>query len=417
MSILRYVTDQYKKFGNSSLFLKTFQIILFIWIFSIPLKNAVYQISTALIVILFFIHYFYYKQKTFLLEILLTYKKLVIVFLLFIGSMGLSTLLGISKESELFEVFIYFYRYILIFIILLYFYKQSLFSRKWLLIVIFIVLCINSLDGIYQYITGYDFILHKSPDKPSYLLTGAVYHHNPFGLFMSIGAIMSLSLFFDKSNHTIFKYDKAIYFITLLMFLFTLFHSQSRAAWVMFGIYFIGYMIIYIKRNGINKKLFATLISLLIVIVILFLSDDNLLDRLTLLLQGNSAGRSTLIWPFTIDKILNSPIFGYGINTYKLLASSGSERWHAGVHNLSLELLLYTGIVGFSILYYLVWISLKESFITHKIIYFILLLSYIVLLQFDGSLIDSKVHLNIFIIMLFFIYSFRVDSTKLNQKN
>ena len=225
---------------------------------------------------------------------------------------------------------------------------------------------------------------------------------------------MSLTLFFDKNNHTLFKYDKAIYFVSLLMFLFTLFHSQSRAAWVMFGIYFIAYMFLYIKNNGINKKLFFTLTSLLIVSVILFLSDDNLLHRLTLLLQGNSSGRSTDIWPFTIDKIIDSPIFGYGINTYKILTSGSHVSHHAGVHNLSLELLLYTGLVGFSLVYYLVWISLKESFITHKMIYFILLLSYIVLLQFDGSLIDSKVHLNIFILMLFFIYSPKEDHRESN---
>jgi len=395
-------------------FIQIFQIILFIWIFSIPLKNSIYQISTVLLIIIFFIHYFYTKQKDLLLEIFTTYKKLFIVFLLFISSMALSSLVGLSEEGTIKDIFKYFLRYLVILMILFYFYKQTFFSKQWLLTVIFIVLCINSLDGIYQYITGYDFLLHKSPDKPSYLLTGAVYHHNPFGLFMTIGAIMSLTLFFDKNNHTLFKYDKAIYFVSLLMFLFTLFHSQSRAAWVMFGIYFIAYMFLYIKNNGINKKLFFTLTSLLIVSVILFLSDDNLLHRLTLLLQGNSSGRSTDIWPFTIDKIIDSPIFGYGINTYKILTSGSHVSHHAGVHNLSLELLLYTGLVGFSLVYYLVWISLKESFITHKMIYFILLLSYIVLLQFDGSLIDSKVHLNIFILMLFFIYSPKEDHRESN---
>ena len=164
MNIIEHATHGYKKFKVQELFLKIFQTILFIWIFSIPLKNALYQISTALIVILFLIHCLYYKQKDFLLEILTTYKKLLIVFLLFIASMTLSTLLGISDKSEFLEIFKYIYRYVFIFIILLYFYKQSLFSRQWLLSVIFIVLCINSLDGIYQYFTGIDFIANKPPD-------------------------------------------------------------------------------------------------------------------------------------------------------------------------------------------------------------------------------------------------------------
>lgn len=408
MNIGKYTLNTYQKFQEEISFLKIFQIILFIWVFSIPLKNSLYQISTVLIVIIFFIHYFYYKQKDLLLDILITYKKLLIVFLLFIASMTLSSLLGLSDEGGLFSIFKYFYRYILIFVILLYFYKQSFFSRKWLFTVIFIVLVINSLDGIYQYFVGLDFIGNKPPDKSS-LLTGAVYHHNPFGLFMAIGTIISLVLFFDKNNYTIFKYDKIVYFISLLTFLFTLFHSQSRSAWVMFGIFSIGYMFLYIRNNGIDKKLFYTISSLLIMSIILFLMDDNLSHRLTLLLQGNSSGRTSQIWPFTIDKIVDSPIFGYGINTYKLLAVEAPFSHHAGVHNLSLEFLLYTGTIGFFIFLYLIGITLKESFSDRKIIYFILFSSYILLLQFDGSLIDSKLHLNIFILILFFIYSFRLD--------
>ncbi len=119
MKIIKYTLDAYQKFQEENLFIKILQILLFIWLFSIPLKNALYQISTALIIILFLIHYFYYKEKDFLLEILMTYKKVLIVFLLFIASMLLSTILGISGKSEIVDIFKYFFRYIFIFIIIL----------------------------------------------------------------------------------------------------------------------------------------------------------------------------------------------------------------------------------------------------------------------------------------------------------
>ncbi|UPT77171.1 O-antigen ligase family protein [Sulfurovum sp. XGS-02] len=308
-------------------------------------------------------------------------------------------------KSEMLGIAKYIFRYIFILIILLYFYKQSFFSRKYLLSTIFIVLVIHSLDGIYQYFVGVDFIISKPPDAPSDMLTGAVYQHNPFGLFMAIGASMSLVFFFDKNNYTTFKYDKIIYFISLFVFLFTLFHSQSRAAWVMFGIFSLGYLLLYIKNNGMDKKLLYTILSLLVASMILFLMDDTLSNRLIQLFQGNSSGRTTIIWPFTIDKIINSPIFGYGIKTYKLLSPPCCN----GVHNLFLELLLYTGMIGLLIFTSIIWLTLKESFTESKMIYFTLFLSFIVLMQFDGSLIDSKVHLNIFILLLFFIYSFRLD--------
>ena len=244
------------------------------------------------------------------MEILLTYKKLLTVFLLFITSMTLSSLYGMSEKSIYIEIVKYFVRYLFIFIILLYFYKQSFFSKKSLLTILFSILLIHSLDGIYQYISGVDLIADQVPDGPSYMLTGAVYHHNPFGLLMAVGAIISLTLFFDDNNYTKLKYDKIIYLVSLPMFLFTLFHSQSRSAWVMFGIYFIGYMLLYVKRTGVNKKLFLTLFFLLIVIAMLFLLDENLLHRLSLLLQGKSSGRSTVIWPFTLDKIMDGILKG-----------------------------------------------------------------------------------------------------------
>ncbi len=414
MNIKEQLAQGYEKYKKKDFFFKTFQIILFIWIFSIPLKNSLYQISTILLIILFFIHLFTYKQKNILLNILTIYKKLLILFLLFIASMALSSALGISEKDELSEIFKYFGRYTLVFIVLLYFYKQGLFSRQWLLSVIFVVLCLNSLDGIYQYFLGFDFIANRLPDGPSNLLTGAVYHHNPFGLFMAIGAIMSMVLFFDKKNFTPFKHDKIVYFFALLMFLFTLFHSQSRSAWVMFGLFSTGYLFVYIKNNGIDKKLLYTISSLIVVTVVFFLLDENLSHRLTLLLERNSSGRTSQIWPFAIGKILDSPIFGYGLETYKLLGAPGG---HAGVHNLTLEILLYTGLVGFFIYTYIIWLTLKENFSRHTIDYCILFLSFIVLLQFDGSLIDSKVHLNIFILILLFIYSFKLDATTDKHSN
>jgi hypothetical protein len=57
-------------------------------------------------------------------------------------------------------------------------------------------------------------------------------------------------------------------------------------------------------------------------------------------------------------------------------------------------------------------ITLKESFSKEKILYGLFFLSYLLLLQFDGSLVRGKIHLSIFIIALFFIYSFRLDKKR-----
>jgi hypothetical protein len=197
-------------------FITLVQAVLLLWIFSIPLKNALYQITTVLLIVLFFVHLIYYKQKEQLQELWVTYKQLFFLFFAFILTMLLSSFVGISDHKAFSEILKYIYRYPLILFILFYFYKQSYFNRKWLLSVIFIALTIHALDGLYQYITGVDLIQHKSLYN-NIRICGAVFNPNPFGLIMAIGTITSLSLFFYFQKVFFFFYGKTILFIFFLI--------------------------------------------------------------------------------------------------------------------------------------------------------------------------------------------------------
>ena len=382
------------------------QITIFLWIFSIPLKNAFYQITTILLIILFLVHFFYFGSKKQLLEVWQSYKLIFLLFIGFIVAMTLSSLFGIGGHKAFSEIPKYAYRYPLVLFIFLYLYKQSIFSRKWLLSVILITLFIHALDGVYQYITGIDFIKHL-PIPIDGHITGAVFNPNPYGLVMATGAIVSLVYFFEPQQYTS-DIKKAFYFFALLLFLAVLFYTQSRAAWVMFSCFFTGYMIVYLKQYGLNKKLIISLFFIFILITLLFLNDSNLHQRLQSLMEGYSSGRMD-IWLFTLNKIKENPILGYGVDSFRILAANTHLNHYAGPHNTLLEIFLFTGIIGFSVFITLIFAALKESFTKEKILYGLFFLSYLLLLQFDGSLIRGKIHLSVFIIVLFFIYSFRLD--------
>ena len=179
----------------------------------------------------------------------------------------------------------------------------------------------------------------------------------------------------------------------------------------MFSFFFLGYIMIYLKEYGMNKKLLISLFIIIFFISILFIIDTNLYHRLQLLVQGYSSQRSDL-WLFTLEQIKEHPILGYGVRTFKTLIENTNLSHNAGTHNIFLELLLFTGILGFSIFMALILSILKESFTKEKILYGLFFLSYLLLLQFDGSLVRGKIHLSIFIIALFFIYSFRLDKKR-----
>ena len=391
-------------------FVALVQTVLILWIFSIPLKNAFYQATTALLILLFLVHIFYYKQKKELKALWGTYKQLFSLFILFITIMFLSSFLGISEHKAFSEIFKYIYRYPLILFVLFYFYKQTFFTRKWFLTIIFIALFIHALDGIYQYFTGFDLFRYKSLYS-GIRLTGAVSNPNPFGLVMAIGSIISLIFFLELKKDFYSPLEKLFYFFAFILFLFTLFYSQSRAAWMMFIFFFLGYIGVHLKKHGANKKLLISICSIVILIIIFFITNNNLHHRLVSIIEGNSSQRLE-IWLFTITQIKENPVFGYGLESFKILAANTNLSYFAGTHNAFLEILLVTGIIGFSIFIYFVFIVLKESLTKEKILYGLFFLSYLLLLQFDGSLIKGKIYTTIFIIILFFIYSFRLDKKR-----
>jgi O-antigen ligase len=158
---------------------------------------------------------------------------------------------------------------------------------------------------------------------------------------------------------------------------------------------------IYLKKHGMSKKLLIFIFLILFAITILFITDSALQHRLQSLLAGQSSHRGE-IWFFTLEQIKENPLLGYGVNTFKTLTANSGVNRFAGIHNMILEMLLYLGIVGLAIFLYLLWNIFKTGIQNKRILYVLILASYLVLLQFDGSLIDSKVHINIFILMIFF---------------
>jgi hypothetical protein len=388
-----------------------FNIILLIWISAIPFKNAIYQGSTILIILVFIYHIVRYNTVEKLKTIIALYKDVLFVMMLIVGSMFLSSIFGINVLDSLSDTLKFIYRYILIFVILIYFYQYEYFSRFWMLVIIMGVLSIHSFNGVYQYFVGYDLFLGSAPDGPTYLLSGALFQHNPFGFLMAIGSSILYYLLINNKSYISIKYEKLIYLVLFFSFVFTLLHSQSRSAWVMFGVFSIICTIEYIKNNGFDKKLKLIFISVVVILIVLVIFDKNLQHRLLQLLSGYSANRADVIWPFTIKHILDYPFLGHGIDTYVML----KEHKFQGVHNMILEILLYLGSVGLIVYIYSLGKIIKDGLKLDTNVYFAFLVSFLVLLLFDGSIINSKLDLSILTIIMFFIYSYRIDKINKNR--
>lgn len=374
-----------------------FNFIFLLWIISIPFKNSIYQASTVLLISFFLIYLIKHRDFLYFKDLILKYKVILYSFLIILISMVISNIINDVNIDSWKVQFTYIYRYILIFIILLYFYSKEIFTKKILYIFLLFSLSIQSFDGLYQSILGYDFFKHNLGNLQEGL-TGSTFNRNIFALIVGLGVL--LCVFSIKIK----KYSKTKFVVILLGFIFifcTLF-SYSRAVWVALFLSLLLYFFINLKSIKITYILY--IVGMFLIIAISFVYIDSLQNRLDLLLKGNSSNRDE-IWLYTLNLIQQKPIFGWGLDTWSVIGLKN----YANVHNSILEILLYLGIFGFlSFSYFLINI-LKEINYYKNSKAFSILIYLIVISFFDQDIFTGKIYLSFFTILMFYIYSDKIN--------
>lgn len=382
-----------------------FNIILFIWLCSIPFKNAIYQISTVLVLLFFVVHLIINKNYSVLIENFKKTKVLTVFIALILLSMCLANILNpelLAKKSWHY-IISFFYRYVLVFIVLAYFYRLKYFDKKVLVNIFLFGLLFVAAIAIFMLILNPDIVLNSNAAySGDYGLKGTFNHRNAMGLAMSLGVVFTL---------LVLKYNIKIGLFLLAIFGFCMLFSFSRSGWVASFLAYIIFIVFYFKE--LNKKFFIAVGMCILVLICLYFGVDSLQDRVNLLLQGNSSHR-TDIWKFGLTQIPSNLFFGHGISCWRNLNLPADIAAHTGLHNSTLEILLFTGIFGL-----VAWISavltvfyqiLKDK----NYIYLSLLLYFVVITQFDFSVFDSKELFSAVTIFMFLVYSdkFKAKSCK-----
>lgn len=373
-----------------------FNIILFIWLCSIPFKNAIYQISTVLVLLFFVVHLIINKNYSVLIENFKKTKVLTVFIALILLSMCLANILNpelLAKKSWHY-IISFFYRYVLVFIALAYFYRLKYFDKKVLVNIFLFGLLFVAAIAIFMLILNPDIIYGG--------LKGTFDNRNAMGLAMSLGVVFTLFILKDNIK---------IGLVLLAIFGFCMLFSFSRSGWVAS---FVAYMVFYIfYYKKLDKRFFIIFGICILAVILLYLSIDIFQDRVNSLLQGNSSHR-TDIWKFGLTQIPNNLFFGHGVSCWRNLNLPVDIAVHTGLHNSTLEILLFTGIFGL-----VAWISavltvfyqiLKDK----NYIYLSLLLYFVVITQFDFSVFDSKELFSAVTIFMFLVYSdkFKAKSCK-----
>ena len=378
------------------------KFFVLIWIIFIPMKTSFYQISFIMIVGIFCAYLFLNKKMLVFKDILQQNKNILLAFGLILLSMTISNSLGKFVTMDSWRTqFHYLFRYFFVFLILLFFHREKLISQRFIALAILCSLSLQGLDGLHQAIFGNDFIKGHSGSIVGGL-SGATFNRNNFGFFMTIGASICTGLLFYKNDYKLTTLNTIMLTMLLFLFLFNLLFTYSRASWLFYNVFL--FILVTLNYKKLSKKHYLAFGIVLISMICIFLYFDNLTLRLIQLLQMDDGGRKP-IWDDALQLIEKNYLFGYGLMTYDYIASQPIF----SIHNSILEILLFLGIFGFIAFTFLLYLILKEIVKAKNYFYLAFFFAFLVITQFDNSIIKGITSLSSLALFAFFIFS---DKTK-----
>lgn len=378
-----------------------FNILLFLWVISIPFKNALFQISLVSIILFFLIYIIKNKDYNYFKMLLYKYKDLLVLSILILLCMTISNYINyindISNKKGWIDQINYLYRYIFIFIILIYFYSKNFFSEKTLIFFILIALSIQVFDGVFQSIFGHD-LFKNIIGSFSLGLTGATSNRNTFGFFMGLGVVITAFLI---SKNTIYKKQNFILIFLFILFIYCTLFSYTRTTWLSLSIVFLLYVILNLKDIKLKYIIYFSIF--LFILCLLFFNINTLNRRFTLFLEGYSSNRYE-IWLHALKLIEQKLIFGWGLDSWKIVGLKS----YSGTHNSILEILLYLGVFGLVIYTVLVYFILKEIYFYKQLTLAYIFVFLLISTQFGESITSGKTFLSTSVIFMFFVFRRRV---------
>lgn len=358
--------------------------IFVIYMMALPFKNAIYQGSLVLLYGMTLWHV--YKSGSIEWK---PAKSLTIIFGLMFVSMSISNFFGSSYGYGIDAQVIFFYYFVPLFFVLYYLYTKEIVNFKKIFILIFVPIILVVGFGLKEFADmGYDL---------SYRLCGKTFNPNAMSVWLMIGIVLLNHLFLTTRS----KIMLIVAFFGIAIFSFELLLTQSRAAWLATIVALVVYGVA--NRRAIFKmRVLGIVVFCLISLYYAWGYNEAFHARVVTILEGQTSNRVERLWPWAIGMIQQSPLFGYGMDSMRLLYAG--EYPETKPHNIYLELLLFLGIVGFSVFMaffakvsFNLWNGIKE-----KKDESIILGSIFVGLLVDGCF-DQSITMSLYFVPLFMI--------------
>lgn len=215
---------------------------------------------------------------------------------------------------------------------------------------------------------------------------------------------------------------RVFYALSAIGFFLMLISTQTRGAILALGVGAVFFIIFsaFISSSKIARSILAALLALfaLLIIIFWFNRESQFVQHIPILnrfssLTDTTASTRVLAWGVALRAWREHPFLGWGLENFhiafnkyynpRLLEFSYYETWWDRPHNMVLEVLLHTGLLGLTVyisifIYAIVWL-IKKKTISDRI----LATGFLIYFTQNLFVFDTPSSLSLFMIMLSFV--------------
>lgn len=215
---------------------------------------------------------------------------------------------------------------------------------------------------------------------------------NIIGIRMCIA--MTVLILAIVQNRLKLRKLRYLFFLPMPLMLQFMFQTGSRVATIAFGLMFMVGLVLFKTKNIWRKiALFAVGSMVFVYGLNVMMQSETLVHRfLKTSGEGDLAGRE-VIWQKLFTIIQENPIFGVGKTGYDYYSQTNFGQF-TSPHNVFLEVLCYTGIVGLGIYLFFLYRIFNcgyQSFKTERLLLPLLLIVVVLGLLVSGQILNVKI--------------------------
>lgn len=314
---------------NISVIISLILLVLYLALVYVNHKNSIefielIWIPTIFIPVLSNLNNFVYRTNVHTDSLTYTYKYVAVLILFIVSKYNFKWI-----KSSLSVIFIFCNIYV--FCTLLFYLSPSLYLGK----------------VIYIFPKSVYYELYKNYTNGS--MAGLTTHYSTNGMYMSIAVAIGFSMLFNNKLSKLKKYS--YFLITFIALILT--GKRGHLLFTIMAMIITYYLYKSNKPRGrVIKILFYVSIAIIVFLLFSLVIPEmmNVINRFVTKIQvGDVTSGRIDIYKYAWNYFKSSPILGIGWSQFKYLTEGLDSQYLLDVHNVYLQLLCETGVVGFAI--------------------------------------------------------------------